>query len=189
MATTHVTDHVARGLARLKEQFKAKPNIEAWLTVLLTPVQRLEDALYQLLTERGIDNAIGAQLDALGKIVGQVRDGRTDEVYRRFIRARISVNKSNGLIEDVLTVTRLVLDDADADLLLSRTGPATLLLQILNVTIELEVAELLVGYFLRDTVAAGVQLILETSGGAAQADLLILDSGALDSKKLADALA
>lgn len=159
---TKIDNHVEQALSRLRQQFKDKPNIETWISILVAPMQRLEDALYQLLTERGIDDAVGAQLDRLGKIVGQPRDGRTDETYRRFIRARISVNTSNGTIEDVLTVTRLVLDDDDITLTLGNSGPACLLFQLEDSAVPVDTALLLAVYFLRRTVAAGVRIVTES---------------------------
>jgi hypothetical protein len=163
MATEHVTDHADRAVARLRQQYKDKTNIEAWLRILVAPIQRLEDALWQLLTMRGIDEAEGVQLDALGKIVGQPRDGRSDSVYRRFIRARIATNKSNGAFENILTVTRLVLDDDDITLVLGRSGTAHVVMRLDGAPVTSDLAELLVVFFMRKTVAAGVRIIVEYS--------------------------
>ena len=69
-ALTYQVDHCADGLERLLQQFKDRPRIAALLCAFVRQVQELEDAAWQLLTERHVDAAIGVQLDALGRIVG-----------------------------------------------------------------------------------------------------------------------
>lgn len=105
---SYVEDHANDGLDLLLEQFKGKPNLEAWLAVLLGQVQDIEAALWQLLTERDIDNAYGAQLDGLGSIVGERRNGREDEVYRTAIRVRVAVLRSNGRVEELIAILVLL---------------------------------------------------------------------------------
>lgn len=159
MATEHVIDQVARALARLPQQHRGKVNTEALLSALAGPAQELEDALYQLLTERDIDTAIGTQLDDLGLIVGEARQGRDDDTYRRFVRARISVNRSKGTVLDVLTVASLVLDLAfdEATYELDQSGTAAYVLRVTGTDISRELATLLTERFLRLTHAAGVR--------------------------------
>jgi hypothetical protein len=103
-------DHVARGLSKLLEQFKGKPRIEKWLTIYLEQVQEVEHALWQLLVDRVLDVAVGAQLDGWGSIVGQPRGSMDDTDYRIFIKARILVNLSNGKPEELIAILRLILE-------------------------------------------------------------------------------
>ena len=98
-------------LDRLTQQFRDKANIVAFVTALATPAQALEDALQQLLTQRTIYTATGATLDALGKLVGQARNGLADDDYRRYIAARVRANSSDGLPEQLIAICRLVVDD------------------------------------------------------------------------------
>lgn len=159
MATTKIEDHVARGLARLPMQFKGKPNFESFLTVLLTPIQRVEDALWQLLTERGIDTATAAQLNTLGKIVGQPRGGMVDADYRRYVRAKIAANKSTGKPEDLIAVALAVLGpDPAAEIEIQPSGTATLIVELLG-AIDAATAEAM-NTLLQQSVAAGVRLVL-----------------------------
>jgi hypothetical protein len=51
-----------------------------------------------------LDNAIGAQLDILGRIVGVDRGQKTDDEYRTFIRGKIRANRSNGRIPDLYDI-------------------------------------------------------------------------------------
>lgn len=153
-------DHVAAALSRLPEQFKRKPKIEALLTALVTPCISLEDALWQLLTERAVDTAIGVQLDQLGSIVGQERGGLDDDDYRRYIRARIMANRSRGTVEDLLRVARLVVDDEDVIFELeSQHGAVIVRLRAFMAPDAL--AEIVLS-FLEDAKAGGIRVILET---------------------------
>jgi len=155
-----VPDHVAAATSRLCEQFKTKPNIKNLLATLVAPAQALENALWQLLTQRTIDQAIGVQLDALGTIVGRPRDGVTDdEIYRRYVRAQISVNKSHGSVEDILTIARLVVNDARAALIVRNEGVAAFTLIVVGVAMSDAVAAVLIKLTIR-AAAAGVRPIL-----------------------------
>ncbi len=157
-----ITDHVARALARLKQQFKDKPRLEAFLSLLVGPAQPLEDALWQLLVERQIDTAIGVQLDKLGKIVGERRLGRDDETYRRLIRARISTNNSDGLVEDLIQVAGAVLNDPTATPEVVTEGIAAAVLRVQGVVIDNDTANVLID-LLSEAIVAGVRMILEYS--------------------------
>ncbi len=155
-------DHVANALTRLCEYAKGKPKIRDLLTMLVEPVQDVENAFQQILLERTVDRAIGAQLDVVGEIVGQPRSGVTDdELYRRYIRARIATNKSRGTVNDLLKVARLVVYNEEASLVVDLQGTAALVLGVYGPGTSDEVADILIA-FLRQAVAAGVRIILET---------------------------
>jgi hypothetical protein len=153
-------DHVVAALSRLKQQFKDRPKIEAMLTALVAEVQPLESALQQLYHERAIDTAIGAQLDVLGAIVGQPRGGLSDELYRRYIRTKISVNQSDSLVENVIRVMNLFVNDDAASYEVDEQYPAGIAARVHGrILTEAESDGLI--RFLRDTVAAGVRILLE----------------------------
>lgn len=104
------TDHISAGLARLVEQFKGKPNLRAFLGAYLGGAQSIEDALWQLFTDRWVGNALGASLDVIGRIVGQARDNSADDdEYRIRIKARIRANLSSGSVENIYSVFRTLL--------------------------------------------------------------------------------
>jgi hypothetical protein len=154
-------DHVVAGLNRLCQQFKTKQNIVDLLTIFLTRYNDLETAFWALLTQRGVYSAIGKQLDNIGKLVGQPRNGLSDEDYRRYIFARIATDKSDGVIEDLITITALVINDAAALIQVDDQGEAAVVLRVLNIVVGNQIANILID-FLRDAVSAGVRLILET---------------------------
>jgi len=99
----HYTDHVTRGVERLIERYRL-PRTSALLASWLTEAQAVEDAFYQLLTERHVAVASGETLDMLGRIVGQPRDGRDDATYRIWISARVMVSRSSGTTEQILAI-------------------------------------------------------------------------------------
>ena len=97
-------DVVERGLSRLLWQWEDSPLLRGMLESYLTAGQEIEDAFFQLLSERGINEAIGAQLDVLGDIVGEARQGREDDKYRLAILSRGLINNSNGTPEELLEI-------------------------------------------------------------------------------------
>lgn len=153
-------DHVAAGLARLPEQFR-KTNIIALLTIFLQRYNDLETAYQALLNFRQLGTAFGVQLDAIGKLVGQLRNGLSDADYTRYIRARIAVNNSDGTIEDLITVARLVLNDALTNVQIIVVGPAAVIVRVTGNTVSSTVATIMID-MLRGAHAAGVRLIQES---------------------------
>lgn len=135
-------------------------NIEKLLSIIANPAQAVEDALQQLKSERFVDTAIGEQLDIIGRIVGQDREGLSDDDYRRYIRARIAANNSDGTIEDLLTVAFLVVYDEAAQLQIDNQGVATVVLRVNSIALTTTVADILVK-FLGLAATAGVRVILE----------------------------
>ena len=69
----------------------------------MTQIQDLEDSSFEVLLNRWIDTAVGVQLDGVGAIVGEAREGRGDDEYRLAIKARIQINFSEATPEDILT--------------------------------------------------------------------------------------
>lgn len=104
-----IEDHVALALTRLPSQFAGKPKLRAFISALIRPFQRLEDAQWQVYTLTSIDTATGLELEQIGILVGEPPSGLDDEVYRRRIRARIAVNRSKGRAEDLYSVALAVL--------------------------------------------------------------------------------
>jgi hypothetical protein len=154
--------HATEAVSRLCEFLKDKPKAIAYLTALCGPAQAIEDVLIQLLTERTVDTAIGAQLDTLGRIVGQDREGLGDDDFRRYIRARIATNRSSGLTNELLLISRLIVNDSDAAIRLTPSYPATVVIRVSSIEVTEDVASALVK-FLRLAASGGVRVILEWS--------------------------
>jgi hypothetical protein len=106
-----VTDHCAAGLGLLISQYQNSPRLQALLCGYLDQVQAVERGLVGMY-ERSIDitRASGEQLDLLGRIVREARDGRSDDDYRRGIRVRLLINRSQGRHEELIAIVRLFED-------------------------------------------------------------------------------
>lgn len=155
-------DHVTEALAKLPSQFQGLPGWTGAITALVTPIQLLEDTIQAVLLQRYIDNATGAQLRMIGKLVGQPWDGVTgDDLYRRYIKARIAANRSSGTGEEVIKISILVIDDEDARHVVTNLGNAAMLLTVQDVETDDDVAAILISV-LRKAVLAGVRIILIT---------------------------
>ncbi len=161
-------------------------NTEKLLACLVSPFQSLENVLQQLLIERSVDTAVGTQLDVIGKIVGQARNGLDDDTYRRYVRARVSTNKSTGVVADLITVTELVVYDDDAYYKVENQGTATIKVTVEDIAITQDLADTLLA-FLKDTVSAGIRLVLQY-GVSAPSELFQLDVLGWDQGKLAGAM-
>jgi hypothetical protein len=160
VALTKITNHVARALARVRVQWQDDENYISLVTALARPSQNLEDAAWDLLTMRSIDNAEGVQLDQLGEIVQQRRDGLTDDEYRPCLRARVAVNNSDGTLRDLYKVTRLFLSDANAVIRVPDTyGNGSLEMEIVSPAQDSADMQRLVG-FLQDAASGGVRIVL-----------------------------
>ena len=125
------TNHVKEGLANLISQFSGKVKIEAVLGIFLSKIQELEDVYSDLLTETTIDNSVGQQLDNIGSIVGEARLGRTDEPYRTAIKARIGLNTSAGIIEDIISIA-ISVANADVTIEITEYFPASFVARIVE---------------------------------------------------------
>lgn len=129
MTLSAIDNHVEHGLSRLIEQFKGRPRLEAWISSYLEEVQELSDAAWEVLVTRLIDNAAGAQLTTLGRLVGQQRTIENDDRFRVLVRARIAVNTSRGLWGDIIRVARILLGD-DVEFSLREFLPGALVLTV-----------------------------------------------------------
>jgi len=108
MALPRVFNHLEQGSERLLWQWRNSPNLKGLLQSYMESVQEVETTLFQMLNARGLDTATGEQLDILGKIIGEPRTGRSDEVYREALKQRVVVNNADGSTEVVLELIQLV---------------------------------------------------------------------------------
>lgn len=160
------SDHVAEALDRLVEQWR-KPNIQALVAAVVGPCQALEDALQDLLTLRSPLTATDNALDVIGRLVGQPRNGVTDDdEYRRYVLGRISTNRSRGTYEELIRITRLVAlpeYSAGIGVAIRQEGTAAVVVALTNtdaITMTQAAADILLS-FLREAKKAGVRLLLE----------------------------
>ena len=116
-------------LARLITQYKNKPRLRALAQSYLEEVAELAIVLEQLCLAFRLGNAIGAQLDVLGRIVGAPRQGFDDRSYEQLIRAYIRAQKSEGKPEDIYAVFRILIAPGDL-MVLDEYYPMAIVLRI-----------------------------------------------------------
>ncbi len=124
-----IPSHGDADVALLLDQFQRKPRLVALIRALASEIQDLDDAAWQVLTERGLDNAIGAQLDMIGKVVDLARAGWDDEVYRGHLRAQILVLRSDATWPALLAILDVLEVDVSLSMI-SEPGPASMLIAL-----------------------------------------------------------
>jgi hypothetical protein len=98
------TEIVDEAWARLITQFQDADTLRGYIGGLLEPSADVEDTVSAIRDGMDVDNATGDQLDKLGELVGESRQGRADALYRLYIKARILVNTSYGRAQDVIAL-------------------------------------------------------------------------------------
>ncbi|MCK5643835.1 MAG: hypothetical protein KAJ19_23755, partial [Gammaproteobacteria bacterium] len=85
---TQITDYEDRAEGRLPGQFKDIELITALVRAVANEAQDLEDAGFPLFGLLDIDTMIGAQLDGIGDILTEPRNGQSDVNYRLALHAK-----------------------------------------------------------------------------------------------------
>lgn len=129
-----IFDHAAQGLTRLLEQFKDQPRLTALARSYLNQIQKLENAIWEVIQIRGIDQSEGVNLDAIGRLVGRPRLGLGDVDYRVALRAQIRINRSSGSPEDMIVVTGLSIP-AGQTFTYEEAYPAVIVIEVLGQSI------------------------------------------------------
>lgn len=171
----YVSDWAGRLRSRLYVQFRDAVSWQAWCNDVLGPqFQDLEDAAQTLLTMLDIEASQGVQLDVIGRLIGQPRNGVDDPTYRLYLSARVLANKSTGTVEDIFKIMRALYGQDAA----RPTYQGGLVKQFsIRIGEVLTRAEGLIGQsFLHDAKEAGVRGILEWQESATSA-VFTFDSG------------
>lgn len=116
-------DYTAIALSRLTGQFETSTKLRAMLEGIVEPLEALEGDIDALIADRWIDTAEGIQLDGCGYIVGEPREGRNDDDYRKAIKFRVFANTSKGTPADLIQGLRALTDPTDSQYL--EAYPAT----------------------------------------------------------------
>ncbi len=110
MLATTITTYVQNGLAQLLTQYQNKPNITALFTAILEQVQAAENGLFPLNQGRQVYSAVGMQLDNLGTLFNQPRNGLSDSEYLLFILGKIGELFSDSTTDRVGAVYQILLN-------------------------------------------------------------------------------
>jgi hypothetical protein len=98
---------VEEGLKRLPSQWDDSEVVQGLIRSYLEATQEVVDVAEQLNEEMNVYSAVGVQLDILGLIVGEPRDGRNDDDYRDALLLRSSVNISDATPDKILEIVEL----------------------------------------------------------------------------------
>lgn len=111
MIPSQIASHPEAAADLLTQRYRDKLVTVGVVKAITKPFDALEQASFDTLNGRGLEVAVGFWLDAIGKIVGEPRNGRDDEDYLASIRVRVRVNRSQGRATDLIAVA-LLLDSA-----------------------------------------------------------------------------
>jgi len=118
-----ITDYDVN-LQLLLQQYKNKPRFKSILEASNNQADDLEDGLFEIRDDYWVTTATGVQLDTIGEIVGEERNGRNDTDYRQAILFRIQTNYGSGEPETVIFVFTNIYGATNCQLLF--VGNATL---------------------------------------------------------------
>lgn len=158
-----VTDHTEQALALLIDAYKGLPRLSGLIASITNRLQEFEDINWDVANKRLLDytdrdgnpaHAVAAQLDTIGRIVGQGRNGQDDATYLIYIRARIFLNKSKALRGDIIKLIQLV---EAQDFFYTEFYPTTVLLEFFGHTAA---SPLVLIDLARQCVTGGVQIVL-----------------------------
>lgn len=102
------SEHEEHGISRIISFYRENESTREFFRPYLKQIQDLENAIWDLYSQRNLVLAEGDLLDLLGGLVGEPRLGRTDSNYRRFIGVRVLSNRSDGKIEQIYDALRLI---------------------------------------------------------------------------------
>lgn len=104
-----ITTHADDAVDRLPEQYREKPKLSALVRAYGTQAQALEDVFYEMIEANNLFDAVGAELDQIGDIVVQPREGRSDQRYLVRILAKIGQNVSKGTGPELIRIFKLLM--------------------------------------------------------------------------------
>lgn len=137
-----IDQHGIRAKRELFAQFQQSTNLQKLIDVFTEELDELESVFHQLLVERNVTNAVGNQLDIIGEIVGQAREGRTDDEYRTAIRFKIAINTANSTEPSITSAAKLLLNFTEVSI--QETFPAALEINTNGIIVDLSVLSQLV---------------------------------------------
>ncbi len=97
-------------IQEMPSQFDNSDELQKHLCIYAFRQQKFNDTLQQIKFAYDIDNANGAQLDAIGERVITKRQGTDDDLYRTILRVRTTqVLPSSGTAEEIIRIFRELL--------------------------------------------------------------------------------
>ncbi len=155
---TLVGDHPDRAVANALAQDRCSPRYASLVAAMGEGVQLQEEQFFDLLVGRGLNLATGASLEQWGAIVGEERGGLNDDDYRRFIKARILANLSDGKPDELLTIFAIITAPSQVRYFIH--PPAAFRLQATRDEALADAMVRRVGRMMRSVKPAGVAMVL-----------------------------
>lgn len=106
--------------ALLPEQYKDAENLNKILLVFSSAFDELKAVNEDLKNILSIDDNEGAQLDLIGDIIGEKRNGREDPDYKIGLKFKIFKNTSRGFVDDIVRALKFI---TEADLVIYSDNP------------------------------------------------------------------
>lgn len=183
MALQYIPDHLQQALDTWLSQDRTRPRLLALLRVICAQAQELEDHLWDTYVSTPITAAAGEGLDLWGRLLDEPREGADDSLYRRFLRTRLLVLRSNGRIDELFLIAATL---AAGDAHYTTAYPAGFQIAVeVGAPLEADVAARLVRA-LRAAKPGGVGLgVVERRGGFFRFDSPDLGFGSPLSRRLA----
>ncbi len=105
---------------------RLKPRFAALAEAVLTQTNDLFSLLDSMITECGLEEAIGLQLDTIGALACIPRPpGASDTDYRLYLRARMAAHQWNGTNETLPTILAQAFPGRTAKLVDNQDGTVT----------------------------------------------------------------
>lgn len=111
---SYVSDRVDRAKSFLLTQFKDKPNINAFVEVVVEELQELEKVLTDLQEVRTLEGSYGPYLDEIGNQLRVGRGSYTDSDYKNAIKIAMAKKTSSATAEDILFIVDLLTGDSES---------------------------------------------------------------------------
>lgn len=84
-------------------------DLQAWENAFSVQCAQIEQCLFDVMTQCGLTNAIGAQLDLLGVSLGLSRNGLDDVTYKVLLQLQAAINQEGGTPEAIVGAMRTIL--------------------------------------------------------------------------------
>lgn len=110
-----ITDYTALLQPRILSQYQQAKRLLGIMEAGTLQADQIEEALFQVRNGFFLATAVGVQLDTLGKIYRESRNGRTDSDYRDAIRLRAATAIS-GTPDEIILFLKNFVAGAPADL-------------------------------------------------------------------------
>jgi len=111
----HKSNHAEEAISFLPTQFQNADNLQKIIEVAMEQVQELENVFADMYFLTMLEQAEGNQLDMLGAIAGEPRNGTSDDIYRILVKSRIIANRSSGCADTLLDLVKVQSDGAMVD--------------------------------------------------------------------------